>query len=86
MCAIFHKGNYIMEELLNKITEALGKLSDKHGEQAVTTLLETAQLMAMNDIIQTVISMAFGIVLIILLIEQTLLLNTLFQIMKKGLK
>lgn len=54
-----------MEELLNKITEALGKLSDKHGEQAVTTLLETAQLMAMNDIIQTVIAMVFGIVLII---------------------
>jgi hypothetical protein len=55
-----------MEELLNKITEALGKLSDKHGEQAVTTLLETAQLMAMNDIIQTIISMVFGIVLIII--------------------
>lgn len=55
-----------MEELLNKITDALSKLSDKHGEQAVTTLLETAQLMAMNDLIQTVISMVFGIVLIII--------------------
>ena len=55
-----------MEELLNKITEAISKLSDKHGEQAVTTLLETAQLMAMNDIIQNIITMLFGIVLIII--------------------
>lgn len=55
-----------MEELLNKITEALSKLSDKHGEQAVATLLETAQLMVINDLIQTLISMVFGIVLIVI--------------------
>jgi ABC-type dipeptide/oligopeptide/nickel transport system permease subunit len=55
-----------MEELLNNLTELLRKLSDKHGEQAVTTLLETAQLMVMNDIIQNAIAMVFGIVLIII--------------------
>jgi hypothetical protein len=54
-----------MEELLNKLTELLRKLSDKHGEQAVTTLLETAQLMVMNDIIQNAIAMVFGIGLIV---------------------
>jgi hypothetical protein len=55
-----------MEEMLKQITEALSKLSDKHGEQAVSTLLETAQLMAMNDLNQTTISMVFGITLIVI--------------------
>jgi cell division protein FtsW (lipid II flippase) len=54
-----------MEELLNKITMLLSNLTEKHGEAAVQTMLETARWMAMNDIIQAAITLIFGIGLIV---------------------
>lgn len=54
-----------MEEVLTRITEAIAKLSEKHGETAVATVLETARFMAINDIIQAIISLIFGIGLIV---------------------
>jgi hypothetical protein len=54
-----------MEELLSKITLLISNLTEKHGEAAVATMLETAQWMAINDIIQNAIAMVFGIGLIV---------------------
>ena len=54
-----------MEELLNKITMLISNLTEKHGEAAVATMLETARWMAINDIIQSSIALIFGIGLII---------------------
>lgn len=54
-----------MEELLNKITLLISNLTEKHGEAAVATMLETARWMAINDIIQSSIALIFGIGLII---------------------
>ena len=54
-----------MEELLNKITLLISNLTEKHGEAAVATMLETARWMAINDIIQSSITLIFSIGLII---------------------
>lgn len=54
-----------MEELLSKITVLISNLTEKHGEAAVTTMLETARWMAINDIIQSIITLIFGIGLIV---------------------
>lgn len=53
-----------MEEALNKLTLMLSGLAEKHGEPAVQTMLETASLMAMNDIIQNFFGVLFGVFLI----------------------
>jgi tetrahydromethanopterin S-methyltransferase subunit E len=50
-----------MEELLSKITLLINNLTEKHGEAAVATMLETAHWMAVNDIIQSFITLIFGI-------------------------
>ena len=54
-----------MEELLSKITLLISNLTEKHGEAAVATMLETARWMAINDIIQSFITLIFSIGLIV---------------------
>ena len=54
-----------MDELLSKITLLFSNLTEKHGEAAVATMLETARWMAINDIIQSFITLIFSIGLIV---------------------
>lgn len=53
-----------MEEVLTRITEAIAKLSEKHGETAVATVLETASLMALHTLILSFIALIIGIILL----------------------
>ena len=52
-----------MEEILTRITEAIAKLSEKHGEAAIQTVLETASLMALHQIILAVVGVIIGAII-----------------------
>jgi hypothetical protein len=51
--------------VISKISEALNIAVDKHGVEAVKVLMETTQLMAINDVIQSIVALIIGGVFIV---------------------
>ena len=51
--------------IIAKISEALNIAADKHGAEAVKVLMETSQLIAINDVIQSIASLIIGGVFIV---------------------
>lgn len=51
-----------MTELLQTVVKELVKVKEQHGEQIVSTVLETASLMAMHSLIQAAVSIVLSIV------------------------
>jgi hypothetical protein len=60
-----------IDSVLSKVTEAL----DKHGEAAVTTVLETASLMALYDLISAAVFLILSVVLLLVINKKQLIHN-----------
>jgi ABC-type methionine transport system permease subunit len=53
-----------MTSLLQTVVKELVKVKEQHGEQIVSTVLETASLMAMTSLIQSAVGIVLSIVVL----------------------